>query len=122
MTTGAFIGGAIAPGVSHAAGCPSRENRSKLPLRQTGKAGRATFGRSTEQAIRQGVFHGIRGMVKEIVEQFAVELGTWPDIIATGGDSPVLFGDWELAHAVSTDLTLYGIALAYTNHYIKHER
>ena len=67
-----------------------------------------------------GVYHGIRGMVKEVVENYATELGTWPDIIATGGDAQKLFEGWELLHAIAPDLTLYGIALAYTNHHIKH--
>ena len=47
-------------------------------------------------------------------------LGTWPDIIATGGDAERLFAGWEVIHAISPDLTLYGVALAYTNHHIKH--
>jgi type III pantothenate kinase len=59
--------------------------------------------------------------VKELVENYATELGNWPDIIATGGDAPVLFEGWELIHAIAPDLTLYGIALAYTNHHIKHK-
>ena len=67
-----------------------------------------------------GVFYGIRGMVKELVENYATELGIWPDIIATGGDAPKLFEGWELIHAIAPDLTMYGIALAYANHHIKH--
>lgn len=48
-------------------------------------------------------------------------MGSWPEIIATGGDAQALFANWELIHAISPDLTLYGIALAYTEHQIKHE-
>jgi hypothetical protein len=59
-------------------------------------------------------------MVKELVENFATDLGTWPDVIATGGDAPKLFEGWELIHAVAPDLTLYGIALAYAEHHIRH--
>jgi pantothenate kinase type III len=79
-----------------------------------------TVGTSTEQSILHGVFHGIRGMVKEVVENYATTLGTWPELIATGGDAAKLFDGWELVHAISPDLTLYGIALAYTEHHIKH--
>jgi type III pantothenate kinase len=78
------------------------------------------FGRSTREAIRQGVFNGVRGMVKELVENFATELGSWPETIVTGGDAARLFEGWEIVHAISPDLTLYGIALAFTNHHIKH--
>jgi len=42
-------------------------------------------------------------------------------VIATGGDAHALFDNWEIVHAVSDDLLLYGIALAYTNHHIKHD-
>jgi hypothetical protein len=55
-----------------------------------------------------------------VVENFATELGTWPDVIATGGDAPKFFEGWELIHAIAPDLTLYGIALAYAEHHIKH--
>ena len=79
------------------------------------------IGRDTTHAILQGVHTGIRGMVKELVEGYATELGTWPELIATGGDAEKLFAGWELVHAVAPDLTLYGIALAYTEHHIKND-
>ena len=97
------------------------ERTVKLPRVEPFTAPDEPFGRSTRQAILHGVYHGIRGMVKEVVENYATELGTWPDLIATGGDAPVLFKDWELVHAIAPDLTLYGIALAYTEHHIKRE-
>jgi type III pantothenate kinase len=115
---GEFLGGAIAPGVIMQLDA-LHERTARLPrvnfTRPTGP-----FGDNTEQAILQGVFHGIRGMVKELAESYATSLGYWPDIIATGGDAPLLFEDWDLVHAVAPDLTLYGIALAYAEHHIKH--
>ena len=66
------------------------------------------------------VFFGVRGMVRELVENYATELGSWPELIVTGGDAQKLFEGWELVHAISPDLTLYGVALAYANHHIKH--
>lgn len=116
---GQFLGGAIAPGVS-AMLAAMHQNTAKLPTVEFAVPVGA-FGKSTEQAMLQGVYHGIRGMVKELTENYATELGTWPEIIATGGDAKTLFEGWDLIHAVSPDLTLYGIALAYSNHYIKHE-
>jgi type III pantothenate kinase len=96
------------------------DHTAQLPRVHPFEAPAEPFGRSTQQAILHGVYHGVRGMVKEIVENYATELGTWPDLIATGGDAAVLFKDWELVHAIAPDLTLYGIALAYANHHIKH--
>jgi type III pantothenate kinase len=116
---GEFLGGAITAGAGMMLDT-LHQHTAKLP-RISLAAPTGLIGRNTEQAILLGVHTGIRGMVKELVEGYATELGSWPDLIATGGDAEKLFSGWELAHAVSPDLTLYGIALAYTNHYIKHE-
>ena len=116
---GAFVGGAIAPGASMQLRA-MRDGTSSLPevafTRPDGNVGRSTDG-----AMLHGVYHGIRGLVKELAESYALELGTWPEVIATGGDAQALFGDWELVHAVSPDLTLYGVALAYAEHHIQHK-
>jgi type III pantothenate kinase len=116
---GDFLGGAIAPGVNLMLDS-LKERTARLP-RVDFEVPVGPFGRSTKQAILQGVYHGIRGMVKELVENYATELGQWPDIIATGGDAKKLFEGWELIHAVSPDLGMYGIALAYTEHHIKND-
>lgn len=116
---GEFVGGAIAPGVSMILDA-LHEKTARLP-RVEFAIPEHPVGQNTQQAILHGTFHGIRGMVKEIVENYATELGTWPDLIATGGDAPRLFEDWDFVHAITPDLTLYGIALAYANHHIKHD-
>ncbi len=116
---GEFLGGAIAPGAAMMLDS-LHDNTAKLPA-VTLSVPEKLFGATTEQAILHGVYHGLRGMVKEVVENFATELGTWPDVIATGGDAETLFAGWELMHAISPDLILYGIALAYTEHQIKQD-
>ena len=116
---GDFIGGAILPGASMMLDA-LHDRIPRLPCVSL-KAPAADVGSSTEEAIRSGVYHGIRGEVKELVEAYALKLGCWPDVIATGGDPRILFDGWELIHAIAPDLTLYGIALAYTEHHLKHE-
>lgn len=115
---GDFLGGAIAAGVGI---CLDglHQHASALPQVEL-QAPTQAFGRSTRQAMLNGVYHGVRGMVKELVENYATELGHWPDIITTGGDAAKLFDGWEMVHAIAPDLTLYGIALAYAEHHIKH--
>jgi type III pantothenate kinase len=115
---GDFLGGVIAPGVAVQLRA-LHEYTAKLPA-VTFDVPKGVFGRTTTEAIRHGVYHGIRGLVKEVVENFATELGSWPEAIGTGGDAGKLFDGWEIVHAISPDLTLYGIALAYTNHHLKH--
>jgi type III pantothenate kinase len=116
--SGALVGGAILPGLEMQLAA-LHERTAKLPLVRFARPD-GLVGRDTEQSILQGVYHGIRGAVKELVEQYAVYLGSWPEAIATGGDATALFEGWELIHAISPDLGLYGIALAYANHHIKH--
>lgn len=116
---GEFLGGSISPGISMMLDA-LHEKTAKLPRIPFARP-EGAFGASTQQAILHGIYHGTRGMVKEIVENFATDLGVWPDIIATGGDALSLFEGWELIHAIAPDLTLYGIALAYTEHQLKHE-
>ena len=114
-----FAGVAIAPGASMMLDA-LHERTAKLPRAEL-HIPEGPVGKNTRDAIAQGVYHGIRGMVKEIVENYATEIGSWPDVIATGGDARMLFEGWELIHAIAPDLTLYGIALAFTNHRIRHE-
>jgi len=116
---GEFVGGVIAPGVSMMLDA-LHEKTARLP-RVEFQAPEGLFGKNTEDAIRQGVFHAARGLVKEAVENFATELTSWPELIATGGDAAALFQGWELVHAISPDLTMYGVALAFVNHHIKHD-
>lgn len=115
---GQFLGGAIAPGAAMMLAALHRHTAA-LPLADL-QVPSGAFGRSTIAAIQCGVYHGIRGMVRELVEGFATELHAWPEVIATGGDAPLLFDKWELVHAVAPDLTLYGVALAYAEHHIRH--
>ena len=116
---GRFLGGAIAPGVQVQLEA-LHDKTAQLPAVRFA-APTDPIGKSTQQAILHGVYHGVRGMVKELAENYATELGQWPDIIATGGDAAALFTEWELIHAIAPNLTLYGIALAYANHHIKHD-
>lgn len=115
---GEFLGGAIAPGVQMMLDAMHEKTAALPPVDFSVPT--EVFGRNTTQAMLHGVYNAMRGMTKELVENYATELGFWPDVIATGGDAARLFEGWELIHAISPDLTLYGIALAYANHHIKH--
>ena len=116
---GAFIGGAILPGVTMMLDALAEKTAG------VGKVSFATpsetVGDTTQSAVSQGIYLAIRGLVKEFAELYATQLGHWPEIIATGGDAKALFDGWELIHAISPDLGLYGIAMAYADHHIANE-
>jgi type III pantothenate kinase len=115
---GALVGGAILPGVSLMLRA-IHEGTASLPD-LTFEMPEGQWGVDTTSSIRHGILQSIQGLVKEMAERWASEMGTWPEVIATGGDAQALFADWEIVHAISPDLMLYGVGLAYTNHHIKH--
>ena len=88
------------------------EHTSALPEISFERPDNDAFGRSTAQAMLKGVYHGIRGMVWRLVEQYAVHYGAYPMVIATGGDAEILFGDDKLVDRIVPDLTLTGISAA----------
>lgn len=118
--TGAFLGGVIAPGAA-AQLRALHEAAPHLPEPKLFKPAGA-FGDDSESAVNAGIYYGIRGLVRAVVEKHAMTLDTWPEVIATGGDAAVLFADdpaGGLVHAVTPDLIFYGIAHAYAEHHIR---
>ena len=114
---GALVGGAIAPGAMTMLDALHAKT-SALPS-ATFEAPTGEWGTNTVDAMRHGALHAIRGLVQAMAERWAEQMGTWPEVIATGGDAHALFDGWEVVHAISPDLLMYGLGLAYTNHHIK---
>lgn len=113
---GVFQGGAIAPGArlmlrslhEHTAALP--EVALARPVSASNEDADA-FGRNTPEAMLNGAFHGARGLVRALVERYAVAYQAYPKVIATGGDAELLFDGDELIEHIVPDLTLRGIAL-----------
>jgi type III pantothenate kinase len=110
--SGTFRGGAIAPGARLMLGA-LHARTAQLPEVAPARPERAA-GRSTEEAMRSGVFHALRGIVTELHEAYAVELRRDLPIVATGGDAEWLMGDAERVGRIVPDLPLWGIALSWS--------
>ncbi len=108
---GVFQGGAIAPGVALQLRA-MHDGTAGLPLVAPAAPTDEPFGKCTEQAMLQGVHHGIRGLVQRLVERYAEAYGAFPRVIATGGDAEALFAEDDVVEMVDADLTLHGIAAA----------
>jgi type III pantothenate kinase len=72
------------------------------------------FGKDTREAMIMGVTNAIRGLVQHTVERYAEFFGGYPQVVATGGDAPALFGEEVSAgggiiEAIVPDLQLIGI-------------
>ena len=108
---GTFHGGAIAPGAQLQ--LDSLHSRTAaLPSVRFREPDDEACGRNTEQAMLQGVAHGIRGLVQRLVERYAEAQGAFPMVVATGGDAPALLHDMEFIDRIVPDLVLMGIAAA----------
>ncbi len=107
---GTFHGGAICPGAQLQLKA-LHQHTAQLPELTFTKP-EETLGHSTAQAILTGIYHGIRGAARELVEAYAAEYGAYPTVIATGGDAVALFSDYDLVGAVVPELTLQGLVVA----------
>lgn len=114
---GTFHGGAIAPGAQLMLDSLS-QRAAQLPEVEF-EAPASPIGHNTVEAMRSGAFYGLRGMVRELSEAFAEKAGFYPMIVATGGNAPTLFQEYELVERVVPDLTLLGIAATWR---VAHER
>lgn len=108
---GTFHGGAILPGAQLMLRA-LHEHTSALPEVAFAKPDEA-IGHNTTQAMLDGVFHGVRGAVRELVEKYAELYRGYPQIIATGGDAHTLFDDYDLIENIVDDLTLRGLAVTH---------
>ncbi len=112
---GVFMGGAILPGVDMQARS-LHEGTAQLPEVAI-KPPAGAYGGSTADAISSGVLFGIAGGLREIVERYATELGTWPDLVATGGQAELIRENSNVIDRVVPDLCIRGIALAFRKHF-----
>ena len=110
---GAFFGGAILPGMAMAARA-LHEFTDLLPLVEV-QVAPAGLGKSTEEAIRAGVYWGAVGAVRELVSRLA-ERHAPVEILLTGGAAPdfaaVLSKEDDPPLRFVPHLTLSGIAIA----------
>jgi type III pantothenate kinase len=108
---GAFVGGAIAPGVSTAA---ERlvERTARLPRVPLGEPPRV-MGRRTDSCLQSGIFFGavdaVDGMVRRIREEWQRPAAV---VVATGGLSALIAPHCRSVQHIETFLTLDGIRLA----------
>lgn len=108
---GVFLGGAILPGLAMQRAA-LHERTAALPLVEPSLP-KSPVGRSTQEAIRSGIVYGTVGAVRGLVERFAGRLGTWPQVLATGGDLELLKDECDFCDSLVPDLGLMGVGLAY---------
>ena len=108
---GAYIGGAIAPGM--AASMDALVSRSarlfRVPMVRPAQA----IGPNTVACLQSGAFFGYVGLVDGLLRRIVDELGGSAHVVATGGLAPTLAPEVPLIQHVDLDLTLEGIRLVW---------
>lgn len=108
---GAFVGGAIAPGVGTSADALV-ERAARLPTVET-IAPPSAIARSTVTALQSGIVYGFAGLVDGLVGRISLELGPGVQTVATGGSAaPVREACATIDHH-DPALTLKGLRLVW---------
>lgn len=110
-STGAYIGGAIAPGleVSEEALFSRTAQLPRVPLQVPISA----IGENTVMSLQSGLLYGHAGLVDGLVARMSEELGPGVRVIATGGLAKVIAPLTSSVQHVDVDLTLNGLYLLY---------
>ena len=108
---GAYLGGAIAPGINLAAESLF-QNTSQL-RRVELAAPKSAIGQNTTAALQSGLVLGYTGLVTYMVARFKSELGQDARVIGTGGLVQFIAPQTEIFDAINPDLTLVGLRLVY---------
>ncbi len=116
---GAYMGGAIAPGV-HIASEALFERAAKLPRVEL-SAPPSPIGRNTIQAMQSGTVFGYVGLVRGLIHRIQEELRRQGQgdarVIATGGLSPAIAELSGVIDVVDLQLTLEGLRLLYVRNH-----
>jgi type III pantothenate kinase len=104
---GAYLGGAIAPGLQSSHDALVRR-ASKLRRVDVAAPSRAT-GRSTEEAMQSGLYFGYAGLVSGLVKRLLAEHKAVRKVVATGGLAQAMAAVCPEVNEVVEDLTLHGL-------------
>lgn len=117
---GAYVGGAIAPGINlsldalHSAAAHLPRIDVTMPAR--------VIGTNTVQCMQAGIFWGYVGLIEGLARRIAEERGNPMRLIATGGLSPLFARGSDLIDAVDTDITMHGLVLIHEHNRLEHNR
>jgi type III pantothenate kinase len=114
---GAYIGGAIAPGVTISADALT-SRASLLPSVSLDAPKRAVTG-VTVDAIKRGIVFGAAAMVDGMLQRFEAELGYKLTVVATGGIAPRIIPHCREEITLDRTLILDGLRLLYEKNTVK---
>ena len=107
---GAFVGGAIVPGLRLMAKA-LHDYTALLPLIPPPDKRPAVPGTATPSAMEAGIFWAVSGGIEALLRQYRLYCGSTMEVFLTGGDGPLLHAVLPEAH-LWPEMTLEGIRLS----------
>ena len=109
---GAWIGGAISPGVFISSEALFSK-ASKLPRVEIFSGPKSVIAKDTISAMNVGIVYGYAGLVDGIVNRIKKEMGHEVKVIATGGIASLIAKEAETIDVIDENLTLEGLKILY---------
>ena len=110
-SSGAFIGGAIAPGIVVAS--EALISKAARLFRVELVRPKEAIGRNTVTNIQSGIIYGYAGLVDGLVERMRAEMGGAATVVATGGLAGLIHEVARTIQHVNPDLALEGLRIIY---------
>ena len=109
---GAWIGGAIAPGIIIS--CEALfQKASKLPRVEIFAKPENAIAKDTISAMNVGIVYGFVGLVDGIINRIKDEMTTEVKVIGTGGIAPLIYEESETIDHIEKYLTLEGLMIIF---------
>ncbi len=116
---GEFLGGLIFMGAS-TQGQLINEWTPRLPQVDPEAIADGFIARSTEEALKAGIFWQVAGGIESILKNIQSQLGEEIKVVATGGDVDKFASKISLVDSVDSELVLKGLRLCYLHSQSKH--
>jgi type III pantothenate kinase len=108
---GAYIGGAIAPGINLSLDA-LHSAAAHLPRIDVTRPPHV-IGRNTVHCMQSGIYWGYVGLIEGIATRISHERGHEMRLVATGGLSPLFARGSDMINLVEPDLTMHGLVLIH---------
>ena len=108
---GAYLGGAIAPGVSVSIKA-LHDAAAALPYVDVSMPNNV-IGKNTKDCIQSGVFWGYIGLIEGIIGKIRADFSYNMTTIATGGLAPLFGRETKVFDFIDLDITMHGLNVIY---------
>ena len=108
---GAYLGGAIAPGVSVSIKA-LHDAAAALPYVDVRRPDNV-IGKNTKDCIQSGVFWGYIGLIEGIINKIRSEFSDKMTTVATGGLAPLFGRETKIFDFIDLDITMHGMNVIY---------